>query len=76
MEVSWLKNIDKIIDLSTKSGMNLEDSHCMDVGCGTGISKIYLSSRNKFRLNSGFDFLETFIKKSKDNLEIFRKIEI
>jgi len=71
--VSWLKNIDKIINLSTKIGKNLEEFHFLDIGCGTGISTIYASSRNNYRLNSGFDFQSSFIKKSKENLEIFNQ---
>jgi SAM-dependent methyltransferase len=71
--LSWLINIDKMINLSTKMGMNLEEFHFLDIGCGTGISTIYASSRNNFRLNSGLDFQSSFIKMSKENLEIFNQ---
>ena len=40
------------------------DGTICDIGCGTGISTIYASSRYNFRLNSGFDFQSSFIKKS------------
>ena len=66
MMVVWLKNIDRLIDLKPKS-YNLKNFSLIDIGCGTGISTLYLREKYIFKSYLGIDFEKSFIKKARFN---------
>ena len=66
MMVVWLKNIDKLIDLKPE-GYNLRNFSLIDIGCGTGISTLYMRKKYIFKSYSGIDFEKRFIDQAKIN---------
>ena len=73
----WLKNIDRLMGL-IPSDIKLENYHLCDVGCGLGVSTIYLKKKYKFKSFAGFDFNRVLIDKAKlisKDLELENAIE-
>ncbi len=66
---AWLKNIDRLMDLLPKN-CNLEDYRFLDVGCGAGISTLYVEENYKFKTYAGFDFEPHLVNKAKVNKDI------
>jgi|APCry1669190591_1035303.scaffolds.fasta_scaffold22437_1 SAM-dependent methyltransferase len=65
-EPVWLNDIDKLIATDrTKTS----DYHFLDVGCGKGISTIYVKERYFFKSVTGFDFEPDFIEAAERNLK-------
>jgi len=60
----WLLNVDRLI---LKSGIDVNDYHFLDVGCGKGISAIYVLDNYNFKSISGFDYSESLIKAAINN---------
>ena len=62
----WLRNLDRLKYLLPKN-FTFEKYHLIDVGCGCGISTIYLNEKYNFKSVSGFDFSTQLINKAKKN---------
>mgnify|MGYP001318559299 CR=1 FL=1 len=62
----WLRNLDRLKYLLPKH-FTFEKYHLIDVGCGCGISTIYLNEKYNFKSVSGFDFSTQLINKAKKN---------
>lgn len=75
MMVVWLKNIDRLMELTPQS-ININEYHFMDIGCGVGISTIYFRENYVFKKYSGFDFEKRFVKFSKLNQSITTRNDI
>lgn len=64
-EPVWLNDIDLLIKTDrTKTS----DYHFLDIGCGKGISTLYVSEHYHFRSVTGFDFVPDFIEAAERNL--------
>jgi SAM-dependent methyltransferase len=65
-EPVWLNDIDALINADrTKTS----DYHFLDVGCGKGISTLYVRERYHFQSVTGFDFVPEFIEAAERNLK-------
>jgi len=62
----WLLNLDRLI---INSKINCKEYNFVDVGCGKGISSIYILDNYDFKSVNGFDFSPTFIKDAVNNLK-------
>ena len=63
-EPVWLNDIDALI---ATDGTKTSDYHFLDVGCGKGISTIYVRERYFFQSVTGFDFVPDFIEAADRN---------
>jgi SAM-dependent methyltransferase len=68
--VVWLKNIDRLMGILSKSDC-YEDFTFVDVGCGSGISTLYTADNYPFKRFIGFDFDSELIKSAKINSDLF-----
>ena len=68
----WLRNLDRLKKLLPKD-FNFHNFNLIDVGCGCGISTIYLNENFIFKTITGFDFSNELIKKAKKNYSFFYK---
>tara|TARA_Y100000739_G_C20537544_1_gene431992 strand:+ start:322 stop:1029 length:708 start_codon:yes stop_codon:yes gene_type:complete len=70
--VSWLKNIDRLIDM-TPYWFYPERYNIVDAGCGSGIPVFYFHHNYNFKNIIGFDFSKTLVDYAKENLLIYQK---
>jgi SAM-dependent methyltransferase len=64
-EPVWLSDLDLLIKTDrTKTS----DYHFLDIGCGKGVSSLYVKERYHFRSVTGFDFVPDFIEAAERNL--------
>jgi predicted RNA methylase len=68
-QVVWLKNIDRLMSL-VNNDFQLENITLIDVGCGTGISTLYIADNYNFKKYIGFDFDVELIKKAELNRKL------
>ena len=67
LQTVWLLNLKRLY-VSTKSNLDLENYHFLDVGCGNGIPLIYAYKRLPFKSYSGFDFIPEYVDNSNKNI--------
>ena len=63
-EPVWLNDLDILI---AADGTKTSDYHFLDIGCGKGISTLYVRERYHFRTVTGFDFVPDFIEAAERN---------
>ena len=66
-ETGWLKNIDRLIDMLPLE-FNPLGYQLLDIGCGDGISTIYIADNFSFSSYTGIDFSRELIKTAKLNI--------
>ena len=65
-EPVWLSDLDRLIKTDrTKTS----DYHFLDIGCGKGVSTLYVKEHYHFRSVTGFDFVPDFIEAAERNLK-------
>lgn len=69
-DIVWLKNIDRLISMLGKN-LSLKDFTFIDVGCGSGVSTLYVADNYDFKQYIGFDFDSELINKAKLNQNSF-----
>ncbi len=65
-QIGWLRNIDRLMDMLP---IELPPSSCrlIDVGCGSGVSTLYLADNYAFSSLTGIDFSDSLIRTAKKN---------
>ena len=69
--VVWFKNIDRLMNMLSEN-IRLKDITFVDVGCGSGISTLYVADNYNFKKYIGFDFDPELIKSAELNRNLFK----
>jgi len=69
-QVVWFKNIDRLMNMLSEN-LRLKDVTFVDVGCGSGISTLYVADNYNLKKYIGFDFDPELIKKAELNRKLF-----
>jgi SAM-dependent methyltransferase len=71
-EVGWLQNINRLVDMMPSS-FDPSDYQLIDIGCGSGISTLYIALNYPFTSCLGIDFSPTLIEAAHENKRILGK---